>query len=70
MSTNHEIYTATDQEDHCLHVIDYGHRSLRFSAERLDDGDYMAADLSADQVGELIPVLVAWSGTNTREAPK
>lgn len=64
ISIHRAVYAATDEEDHCLRVIDYGHGGLRFSAQRRSDGDYMAADLSDDQVAELIAALAA--STNTK----
>jgi len=48
----HEIYAVADNDDYCLHVIDHGHGGPRFTVQRRDDGDYMAADPSAEQVRE------------------
>lgn len=62
MSDTTEIFSSTDADDYGLRVTDNGDGTARFATERLDDGDYMATDLTDEQARRLIDALTHWVG--------
>ncbi|WP_433660768.1 hypothetical protein ACQPW1_00315 [Nocardia sp. CA-128927] len=59
-----EIFASIDADDYRLRVVDNDDRTATFYAERLDDGDFMASDLTPAQARELIDALTRWVDRN------
>lgn len=62
-----EIFQHTDDDDYSLAVREEQSDELRFIAKRLDDGDYVSADVNRDAVRKLYHALGAWLGEESQQ---